>query len=132
MGPDHPLPASTGNSCIVQRMNENHRKFTDFTLLESTPDIYANTVIVWCTHHEFTLDCGILPDQPDDDTLLVTARVRIPPTAVFDLTRTLSSKIGEYEDAYGRIVPDTGIELPDSFFDYDPGDESDDKEGGPQ
>ncbi len=67
---------------------------------------YANLVGVWHTPHEFAIDfCVIQPfaGQPDSMAAQVVARVRIPPTLVFDLLRAVNENLGQYEDAFGEI-----------------------------
>ena len=69
---------------------------------------------VWHTPHEFTLDFGAIlqaepADQMDDAPerfvlpALVTARVKIPPTVVFDLLRALNENLTIYETNFGPI-----------------------------
>ena len=76
--------------------------------------VYANFASVWHTVHEFTLDfASTLPaeqGQQDDGAPLtvvpawVTARVKLPPTVVFDLIRTLNENMTRYEQRYGPIA----------------------------
>lgn len=84
---------------------------------ESRADgVYSNFLAAWHTPHKFTLDFSVTqpPQQAGDDLLVpvrVVARVKIPPTLVFDLIRTIDNNLSRYESNYGRIRP-TG--LPDS------------------
>jgi hypothetical protein len=65
---------------------------------------YANFVGVWHTPHELTIDfCVVQPFVPQGPTATVISRVRIPPTIVFDLLRTLNQNLTEYEKTYGEI-----------------------------
>ena len=65
---------------------------------------YANLVGVWHTPHEFAIDfCVVQPFLPDGPAARVVSRVRIPPTIVFDLLRTLNQNLAEYEKAFGKI-----------------------------
>lgn len=76
--------------------------------------VYANTLSIWHTAHEFTLDFAVnsQPPQPaqteDGMTVLrvpaqLVARVRIPPGAVFDVLRAINENMTNYERAYGPI-----------------------------
>lgn len=65
---------------------------------------YANLVGVWHTPHEFAIDfCVVQPFLPDGPAARVVSRVRIPPTIVFDLLRTLNQNLAEYESKFGEI-----------------------------
>ena len=70
---------------------------------------YANVVGVWHTPHEFTIDFSVTqpPTQTPDGGVKVpcevVARVKIAPTLVFDLLRTLNENMTRYEAALGEI-----------------------------
>jgi hypothetical protein len=65
---------------------------------------YANFVGVWHTPHEFAIDfCVVQPFLAQGPTATVVSRVRIPPTIVFDLLRTLNQNLTEYEKTFGEI-----------------------------
>jgi hypothetical protein len=65
---------------------------------------YANLVGVWHTPHEFAIDfCVVQPFLPNGPEARVVSRVRIPPTIVFDLLRTLNQNLTQYEETYGEI-----------------------------
>ena len=68
---------------------------------------YANVVGVWHTPHEFAIDfCVIQPfvgGTPGSMQARVVTRVRIPPTIVFDLLRTVNENLAQYEEAFGEI-----------------------------
>lgn len=73
---------------------------------------YANFLGVWHTPHEFTLDFAVTqPPQGDPEDadgpvvvpLHVTARVKIPPSLVFDILRALNENMTRYEDTFGPI-----------------------------
>jgi hypothetical protein len=69
---------------------------------------YANVVGVWHTAHEFAIDfCVVQPfvESPEDGVTdaRVVARVRVPPTIVFDLLRSINENLAEYEHRYGHI-----------------------------
>jgi hypothetical protein len=72
---------------------------------------YSNTLAVWHSPHEFTLDFAVRkPEQTEEDgtvmvPCLVTARVRLPVSVMFDVLRALNSEMTRYEDAFGEIVP---------------------------
>jgi len=95
----------------------------------SIPDVYANTVVVWHSPHEFTLECGVLPAHPGSNALALGARIRIPTTVIFHLARAIADNISQYEDNYGKIKPIPEVEVPEGFADYGPEDESDDEDG---
>jgi hypothetical protein len=70
---------------------------------------YANTLAVWHTAYEFTLDFAAMqpPVQDEDGTTtvpcLVTARVKIPVTVMFDVLRALNQNMTQYEGVFGEI-----------------------------
>jgi hypothetical protein len=65
---------------------------------------YANLVGVWHTPHEFAIDfCVVQPFLPGGPGAQVVSRVRIPPTIVFDLLKTLNQNLSEYEEQFGEI-----------------------------
>jgi hypothetical protein len=75
---------------------------------------YANALAIWHTPHEFTFDFLVSsePPQPattdEGETVIVAphrlvARVRIPPTAVFDIIRTINQNLTMYEQTFGQI-----------------------------
>jgi hypothetical protein len=75
---------------------------------------YANALAIWHTPHEFTFDFLVssAPPQPaknerGEDVIRaphrVVARVRIPPTAVFDIIRTINENLTMYEQRFGAI-----------------------------
>ena len=94
--------------------------------------VYSNFLGVWHTAHEFTLDfSATLPAEAPEMTdaaaamhvpCRVTARVKVPPTLVFDIIRALNENLTGYEEKFGAIrrpggeeplyIPDE--ELPDS------------------
>jgi hypothetical protein len=75
---------------------------------------YANALAIWHTPHEFTFDFLVSsePPQPvateEGETVIraphrLVTRVRIPPTAVFDIIRTISQNLTMYEQTFGQI-----------------------------
>jgi hypothetical protein len=76
--------------------------------------VYANGMAVWHTGHEFTFDFFVnsQPPQeaqtPDGERVIraphrMVARVRIPPTSVFDILRTINQNLTLYEQKFGQI-----------------------------
>lgn len=88
---------------------------------------YANSVAIWHTANEFTLDFMVHaqpPHQvaaPDGSQVIealqeLTARVRIPPGVIFDLLRALNENMTKYEQSFGPIRrpgPETPLYPPD-------------------
>jgi hypothetical protein len=67
---------------------------------------YANVVTVWSTPYDFAVDFAINQPYaagPGGAAAQVVARVRIPPTLVFQLLQALNHALGQYEEAYGPI-----------------------------
>ena len=75
---------------------------------------YANFMSVWHTPYEFTLDFAVT--QPPQMTASegndpgrinvpcrVVARVKIPPTMIFDVLRTLNENMTNFENTFGPI-----------------------------
>jgi hypothetical protein len=76
--------------------------------------VYANGMAIWHTPHEFTFDFLVSSQPPqqvqteDGETVIhapqrLVARVRIPPTAVFDIIRTINQNLTMYEQKFGQI-----------------------------
>jgi hypothetical protein len=68
---------------------------------------YANVVGVWHTPHEFAIDFAVVQPfagGPEGSMqAMVTSRVRVPPTIVFDLLRAINENLAEYEEQFGEI-----------------------------
>ena len=75
---------------------------------------YANGLAIWHTPHEFTFDFLVSsqpPRQartPEGETVIraphrLVARIRIPPTSVFDIIRTINENLTMYEQQFGQI-----------------------------
>ena len=67
---------------------------------------YANGAMVRHTPYEFTIDFfATQPPTPEANVVqcLVTARVKIPPTVLFDLLRALNENMTKYEAQFGEI-----------------------------
>lgn len=74
--------------------------------------VFANFLGVWHTAHEFTLDfAATLPaeptETPDGPALRVpcrvTARIKVPPTLVFEILKALNTNMTGYEERFGEI-----------------------------
>jgi hypothetical protein len=75
--------------------------------------VYSNFLGVWHTAHEFTLDFAVTqPASPGTDEngnvvtrvpCQVVARVRVPPTVLFDFLRTINENLTNYESSFGSI-----------------------------
>ena len=75
---------------------------------------YANGLAIWHTPHEFTFDFLVSSQPPqqvqttEGETVIraphrLVARIRIPPTAVFDIIRTINENLTMYEQKFGQI-----------------------------
>ena len=75
---------------------------------------YANGLAVWHTLHEFTFDFFVSSQPPseartaDGEVVIraphrLVARVRVPPTSVFEIIRTISQNLSMYEQKFGPI-----------------------------
>jgi hypothetical protein len=76
---------------------------------------YANFLGVWHTAHEFTLDFAVTQppgaaQTPDGQTVTrvpcqVVARVKVPPTVLFDFLRTLNENLDQWERTFQPQPP---------------------------
>ena len=77
---------------------------------------YANALAIWHTGHEFTFDFLVSSEPPrpvrteDGEEVIraphrLVARIRVPPTAVFDIIRTINQNLTLYEQRFGQIRP---------------------------
>ena len=84
---------------------------------------YANGLAIWHTIHEFTFDFFVSSQPPSeartaDGEMVIraphrlVARVRIPPTSVFDIIRTVSQNLALYEQKFGPIRTPGGKRKP--------------------
>jgi hypothetical protein len=83
--------------------------------IQVPPDLeggsYANFLSVWHTGHEFTLDFSVtqppqVPENPQGAVTIpcrVVARVKIPPSLIFDMLRALNEDMTKYETVFGEI-----------------------------
>lgn len=81
--------------------------------------VYANGLAIWHTGHEFTLDFySTMPPAPPQEGVLsvparVTARVKVPPTVLFDILTAINQNMTHYETAFGPIPnPGRGPQVP--------------------
>lgn len=67
--------------------------------------VYANFTVVQHTAHEFTLDfCQMLPSgEQGKVNAEVVARVKIAPTMVGQVMRSLANAQSKYEEKFGSI-----------------------------
>ena len=78
---------------------------------EAEGGVYANALGVWHTGHEFTLDFAVTqppmaPENPAEPITVpcrVVARVKIPPSVIFDIMRALNQNMTIYENNFGEI-----------------------------
>jgi|tagenome__1003787_1003787.scaffolds.fasta_scaffold20867427_2 hypothetical protein len=81
---------------------------------EMEAGVYANALGVWHSAYEFTLDFVVnlpprSPADPEDSespTVVpqrVVARVKVPPTQIFNIIRALNENMTNYEDLFGPI-----------------------------
>jgi hypothetical protein len=81
--------------------------------------VYANALAIWHTGHEFTFDFLVSSEPPrparteDGEEVIqaphrLVARIRVPPTAVFDIIRTINQNLTLYEQRFGQIRPPGG------------------------
>ena len=75
--------------------------------------VYANGAMVWHSPYEFTIDFFATqptgPEAPDSVPCLVTSRVKIPPTVIFDLLKALNENMTGYERQFGEIKRIEGV-----------------------
>ena len=67
---------------------------------ELVPGVYANALGVWFTGHEFTFDFAV---REPLEAGRVVSRIRLPPTAILEILRIISSEMSRYEEVYGEI-----------------------------
>jgi hypothetical protein len=81
--------------------------------LQVPPDVeagvYSNFLGVWHSGHEFTLDFATTqPSRVGEDgtvviPCLVVSRIKVPPTLLFDIIKTLNENMTKFEGAFGEI-----------------------------
>jgi hypothetical protein len=62
--------------------------------------VYGDRLDAWFTRHQLILDFG---SSASEDTVIATARVRVPATAAFDVLLSLQECVRNYELQYGEI-----------------------------
>jgi hypothetical protein len=70
--------------------------------------VYSNILSVWHTPYEFTFDFAVMtPSQQTEEGAIVpchvVARVKVPPTLLFDILRALNENMTNYEAVFGEI-----------------------------
>ena len=73
--------------------------------------VYANSMFIWHTANEFTLDFLVnaqVPQQAPGQNVIeapqkLVARVRIPPGLIFDVLQTVNENMTNYEATFGPI-----------------------------
>jgi hypothetical protein len=81
--------------------------------------VYANMAIVWHTPYDFTLDFAVTNPSatgPDGQTVVpsrVVARVKFPPSQIFQLLQAINANMTNYEAAFGPITG-PGVRPPES------------------
>ncbi|HEX3707526.1 MAG TPA: DUF3467 domain-containing protein [Mycobacteriales bacterium] len=81
---------------------------------------YANMALVWHTPFDFTLDFAVLqptttgPDGQQVVPARVVARVKFPPSQIFQLLQAINANMTNYEAAYGPIAAPTNVEPPEA------------------
>lgn len=99
------------------------------------PGVYANGLAIWHTAHEFTFDFFVSSQPPQEtrgpsgETVIraphrLVARLRVPPTSVFDIIRTINENLTMYEQKFGQIRPpgqDSPMYPPDGPGESGPG-----------
>jgi hypothetical protein len=80
---------------------------------EQEAGAYAHAFSIWATAYDFTLDFAVVqppepsdPDDPESPPIVparVVARVRVPPTIVFELLRAINARMEAYEAEWGEI-----------------------------
>lgn len=71
--------------------------------------VYANMLSTWHTGHEFTLDFAAIQrvrEAGDGEVVLpsrVVTRVKVPPSAIFEMIRIMNEAMTRYEQTFGEI-----------------------------
>ena len=80
--------------------------------------VYANMAAVWHTPYEFTLDFAVLqPPMADDEgnqvvPARVVARVKFPPSQIFQLLQAINGNMTAYEEQFGAITDPSAQQPP--------------------
>lgn len=67
--------------------------------------VYANSVLVHATAHEFTIDfCQLIPGSTGEQRKVeVVSRIKLPPTAIGPAIQALNTTLTTYEDRHGMV-----------------------------
>ena len=83
--------------------------------------VYANMAVVWHTPTDFTIDFAVTAPPtagPEGQPVVparVVARVKFPPSQIFQLLQAINANMTNYEAAFGPIAtPGAGTQRPDS------------------
>jgi hypothetical protein len=80
--------------------------------------VYANVAIVWHTAYEFTLDFAVLQPVVADANgqpmtpARVVARVKFPPSQIFQLLQAINANMTTYESTFGSITAPGDVQPP--------------------
>ncbi len=103
MASNEPSPFDSpdnGESGVPMRINVPESELTG---------TYANFAAVWHSPHEFTLDFGVADMEtttPDGETFVpvkVVARLKVPPSVIFEIARVIAENVDKYERQFGAI-----------------------------
>ena len=68
--------------------------------------VYANSVGVWYSRFEFTLEFAVsLPSRPEMPDAVYVAWMKLPPPVAWDLAKQLSDHVARYEAEYATFTP---------------------------
>ena len=68
--------------------------------------VYANSVSVWHSRFEFTLEFAVsLPSRPEMPDAVYVAWVKVPPSVAWRLAQELSDHVARYEAEYTTFTP---------------------------
>jgi hypothetical protein len=70
---------------------------------ETIGGVFSDSALIWHNEHGFTLDFTVQP-APDGPDRLIVARVRVPPSVIFQIARAIAQNVDLYEQRYGKIT----------------------------
>ncbi|MEO7555683.1 MAG: DUF3467 domain-containing protein [Acidimicrobiales bacterium] len=83
--------------------------------------VFADRMLVWHNQHGFTLDF-VSQTQPTPTegnlTVQIVARVRVPPSVIFQIARAIADNVDLYEQNFGAIN-DGGPQRPSNTTEAD-------------
>lgn len=101
------LPLGSGFRRLPDGVPEEERQVRIDVPESLQQGAYANGAMVWHTPFEFTIDFIAIqpvdPESPGVVPCLVTSRVKIPTTVIFDLLKALNENMTKYEATFGEI-----------------------------